>query len=166
MPNTVPAAAEGLPEIQPTVTNAAILREWSKLSTGDKRAVLDQLRDGMTVTRRKALTLTSVGLIAALTSVAETVKAPAAADTPVMTLFREWEATWSRAGSEAETLPQSEINALMDACNDLEARMLALPSLSAVDFAAKYIAHSGYGGFIIEDDSPFSAEAAALVKGA
>ena len=69
MPNTVPAAAEGLPEIN----------------------------------RRKALAVTGSGLIAALTGVAaSTMPAPALpsrASSPVMALFREWEASWNQCGA-------------------------------------------------------------------
>lgn len=81
-----------------------------------------------------------------------------------MTLFREWQAAWDRCNDI--TTPEPEADQLGARLNDIEGRILALPSTSAADMAAKFLAHSGHGDYIIEANSPFWKEALALVGGA
>jgi hypothetical protein len=66
---------------------------------------------------------------------------------PIMALFREWETTFAEPGR----------------CSEIEQRMLALPSTTTADIAAKLIASTSYGGFPPDEDGPLIAEAKALV---
>jgi hypothetical protein len=81
---------------------------------------------------------------------------------PIMTLFREWEATFAEP-AKRPSLTNEEHSQLMDRCGDIENRMLALPSRTPADVAAKLIASTSYGGFMIDEDGPLIAEAKALV---
>jgi hypothetical protein len=132
MPNLVPAAAEGLPGIQ----------------------------------RRTALAVTGYGLVAALTAACTGCQPlPAPADpqpdlSPIMTLFREWEANYHACSADAAN---DECNAHMDRCREIEARLMRLPSTSAEDFAAKFIVSTLYGDWIEPGD--LLSEAKELVKG-
>jgi hypothetical protein len=60
----------------------------------------------------------------------------------VMRLFREWEATYVSANAG---VPDDVCNSIMDGCDDIAQRMMALPSINAADFAAKYVVSTGYG---------------------
>lgn len=66
----------------------------------------------------------------------------------VMMLFREWEANYQAAAVG----PEEACNSHMDRCREVERRMMAVPAITAADFAAKYIVASGYGDWIVEGD--------------
>lgn len=70
------------------------------------------------------------------------------ADTPVMALFREW-----RRLHEAGFGPMTEEEAdeVSDRMSLLAKRMMAVPSDSAADLAAKVIALTGFGTFDLSD---------------
>lgn len=70
--------------------------------------------------------------------------------TPIMALFRQWETEWRREDGDILAI---------------ERKMLALPSSSAADFAAKFVAHTGYGAFCVDENSPLYWEALALTGG-
>jgi hypothetical protein len=81
---------------------------------------------------------------------------------PIMTLFREWEAKFSESADQTKTTDkQSDL--LLDQCRAIENQMIPLPASSASDFAAKVIVVTGYGGFAPTDD--LLAEAKALAAG-
>ena len=88
------------------------------------------------------------------------------ADSPIMTLFREWETLFNSydpaVDENADRKPSEAYNARMDLCYDIANQMEALPSTSATDFAAKLIVITGYGDFGLERAGPTYAEAIAL----
>jgi hypothetical protein len=65
---------------------------------------------------------------------------------PIMTMFREFEAKYEQAGDMS--IEQNVVDVLLDECSALEKRILALPASSAQDFAAKLIVNTRYGDFI------------------
>ncbi|MHA6645853.1 hypothetical protein ACX3P1_25150 [Mesorhizobium sp. A623] len=65
---------------------------------------------------------------------------------PIMTLFREFEAKYEQAGDLS--VEQDVANGLLDECSSLEKRIIAIPSTSAQDLAAKLIAYTRYGDFM------------------
>lgn len=103
------------------------------------------------INRRLAMlggvTATAAALAVGTASSPEAVGAADIGLTPIMALFRQWETEWR--DEEGDILA-------------VERKMLALPSSSAADFAAKLIAHTGYGAFAVDDGSPLFKEALAL----
>ncbi|MHA6686366.1 hypothetical protein [Mesorhizobium sp. A556] len=83
---------------------------------------------------------------------------------PIMTLFREFEAKYEQAADLS--VEQDVANGLLDECNSLEKRMLAAPSTSARDFAAKVIVFTRYGDFALDcaGDGGVLDEALALLE--
>ena len=81
-----------------------------------------------------------------------------------MALFREWEEKWHAAGVlTAGTAEDEETgNTLIGEAFAIEAKMMALPAISAADLAAKLIVHTGYGAFVVELSDPVMVEALAL----
>ena len=123
MPNSVQAAAKGMPNAN----------------------------------RRTALALTATGIVAALGGMAATTNtAPASgvanssmpAPSQILALFRKWEAHYHAACN----VPDDVCNAQMTAANVIERQMMALPSSSAADMAAKFIVSTGYGEWIDDDE--------------
>jgi hypothetical protein len=80
----------------------------------------------------------------------------------IMSLFREWEATFGEPGKRPN-LTNEEHSQLINRCSEIEQRMLALPSTTTADIAAKLIASTSYGGYSVDEDGPLIAEAKALV---
>jgi len=120
--------------------------------------------EGLPINRRLAL----IGGLTAATAAAPYARPADAAESEIIRLFREWEATYNSVGD----LPQFEdaeadneaVDARMYICRDIEERMLALPSTDARDFAAKVIVVTGFGDFGIDDPS-LLAEGLAFVTG-
>lgn len=88
------------------------------------------------------------------------------ASTPVMSLFREWTRLYDHANDPSTSEADSE--AATDAQLDLEKVLLATPSQTVADFAAKVAAFTSWGVFSLpaeEDDPTFVlwAEARALI---
>jgi hypothetical protein len=96
---------------------------------------------------------------AAARAVAPKADAAIAVSSPIMMLFREWEATYSAACNGTDEV----CTALLRKCGKIEARMLSMPATGAADMAAKFLALSHNGYFLIDADSPFVTEALALV---
>ncbi|MHA6686896.1 hypothetical protein [Mesorhizobium sp. A556] len=67
---------------------------------------------------------------------------------PIMALFREFEAKYEQAADLS--IGEDVATGLLDECSILEKRMLAAPSTSARDFAAKVIAFTRYGDFALD----------------
>lgn len=65
------------------------------------------------------------------------------APTPIIGLFRQWE----RANKDAQGASQEERDRAVDLMTALESRMLALPSQSVADLAAKIAVYSSWGDF-------------------
>jgi hypothetical protein len=117
------------------------------------------------------------GVLKAVLSAPLLMAAPAAAlaaadpvDTPVMRLYREWEAV-SKAcdtvGREPET-PENDAayEALLEQQGNIETALMKAPCTCAADFAAKVIAWSSCGVYALPDersDPTFWAEARALI---
>ncbi|MGP2491056.1 hypothetical protein ACTDI4_05440 [Mesorhizobium sp. PUT5] len=115
------------------------------------------------INRRSALAVTGAGLTAALAGVSASVAATAEPQpSPIMGLFREWEAKYAQTSDPAPS--DEEVDRILDECRELERRMLAIPASSAGDFAAKLLAITSYGQYSLEDDAggSFMAEARAL----
>lgn len=68
---------------------------------------------------------------------------------PIMTLFREWEAKYRQAGDMS--FEEEVASGLMDECGSLEKRIMALPTGTMQDFAAKLIVGTRYGDFELAD---------------
>lgn len=87
------------------------------------------------------------------------------AETPVMRLFREWEAAVAAHGAMSDDQHEASDEAYSQIC-DIESEMLREPCQTAQDFTAKIIAWTGEGVHTLPDatDNPgLWAEARALV---
>lgn len=98
-------------------------------------------------TRRNLLCAAPAALMAgaAMASSAET------ADSPIMVLFREWQAQYDLMSADNEDA--SDDNPYVYTTGTLtkiERQMLALPSLDARDLAAKILAVTHFGDFVID----------------
>ena len=71
-------------------------------------------------------------------------------DTPILRLFRQWQALYEAANDPEIT--EEECEATCDQYRELEHRMLALPSECTADFAAKVCAYTSFGAFPLEED--------------
>jgi len=97
---------------------------------------------------------------------------PAAADaspedTPIMLLFRKWQAAWAIEQAAYDADESDDIcEALGDARLDLEKQMLALPAVDPRDFICKIAAWTDFGVFSPPDDRRLWVEARALIGGA
>lgn len=69
---------------------------------------------------------------------------------PIMTLFREWEAKYAKAADMIAT-SDAESDDLLAQCREIELRMMQLPAGDTADFAAKMIVSTAYGGFALAD---------------
>lgn len=100
-----------------------------------------------------------VGAKSAATSVA--------AETPVMTLFRDWKAAQEMEDAAyAVSQPDEVINHLGEIRFGIEKRMMAEPCQGPQDFICKVIAHTAFGVFALPDENErpaLWAEARALV---
>ncbi|TGN58592.1 hypothetical protein E4L95_12335 [Paracoccus liaowanqingii] len=69
-----------------------------------------------------------------------------AAQSPVMSLFREWQAMneWLN-GSATDGMPRRDFDKLVDARIDIEDRLMAEPAQSASDVVAKMTAYTYFG---------------------
>ncbi|MGI6854376.1 hypothetical protein [Mesorhizobium sp. 1B3] len=118
------------------------------------------------IDRRKALSAAGIGLATILTGCKPPL-APAVAfaeteeQSPVMQLFQQWQATYH----SADDTPDEVCDALMGVCSELEERMMALPSISAADLAAKLVVTTSYGDFEFDSESDLYAEILALCGG-
>lgn len=85
---------------------------------------------------------------------------------PIMALFREWEAKYRQAGDMS--FEEEVANGLLEECNSLRRQMMATPVISVQDFAAKLIVDTGYGDFMLDGkgEGGLLDEALAIVKGA
>lgn len=118
------------------------------------------------IDRRKALSLAGAGLMTAIAGCEPSLAAAAAPVTtdqlsPIVKLFQEWQATYHAADST----PDEVCNALMSVCFGLEERMMALPSFSAADLAAKLVVATNYGDFELDFEGLLYAEVLALCGG-
>lgn len=113
--------------------------------------------------RRALLNLASAALAATATPAAALCIADPA-DTPVMRLFREWEA----ADRAAHLSTGDECDRLLDARFQIELRLIEAPAHTAADVLMKIIAWTSYGDAGIDglDTHGVWAEARALVGGA
>ena len=120
--------------------------------------------------RRALLKLAPAALVASAVPVAALAAADPV-DTPVMRLYREWEAV-SKAcdtvGREPET-PENDAayEALLEQQGNIETALMKAPCTCAADFAAKVIAWSSCGVYALPDeksDPAFWAEARALIS--
>ncbi|MGB3897009.1 MAG: hypothetical protein WA973_00465 [Mesorhizobium sp.] len=68
---------------------------------------------------------------------------------PIMTLFREFEAKCRQAGDMS--VDDKVSDALLDECRSIEKRIMAIPVSSAQDLAAKLIAYTRYGEFMLDE---------------
>lgn len=99
------------------------------------------LRNG--VTRRSALTLPLA--LAAMAPAFTGVPVLAHADTPVLRLYRQWDAMRAAEDAVLGEVPQ----AMLEARSALEARILKTPSVCAADFAAKLAAFTCWGECVL-----------------
>lgn len=118
------------------------------------------------INRRKALSVAGIGLATVLAGCKPPLApAVAFADTeeqsPVVKLFQEWQATYH----SADNTPDEVCNALMEVCSGLEEQMMALPSVSAADLAAKLVVATSYGDFEFDFEGDLYAEILALCGG-
>lgn len=67
---------------------------------------------------------------------------------PIMTLFREFEAKHRQASDLS--VDDEVADALLDECKSLEQRILSIPVSSAQDLAAKLIAYTRYGDYTLD----------------
>lgn len=117
------------------------------------------------IARRAVLKGAPAALVAALT--AGDVNAActiAMAETPIMALFREWQAAWD--ASMVYDLTDAEREVHVDEQLRIEELIVALPALNAADFVAKVTTASSYGGFGLPyflDEPEFWAEARAVL---
>lgn len=72
---------------------------------------------------------------------------PASTESTIVTLFREWERLY-RAACNLD-LPEDEAVRLLDAMREHERQICSLPATSATDFAAKLVAFTNYGDFML-----------------
>lgn len=116
--------------------------------------------------RRNALSVAGIGLATVLTGCKPPL-APAVAvagtdeQSPVLRLFHEWQATYH----SADNTPDEVCDALTGICFELAGQMMALPSISAADLAAKLVVATGYGDFDVDFDGALYAEILALCGG-
>jgi len=68
---------------------------------------------------------------------------------PIMTLFREFEAKHRQASDPS--VDDEVADALLDECKSLEQRILSIPVSSAQDLAAKLVANTRYGDYTLDD---------------
>lgn len=80
-------------------------------------------------------------------------------DTPVLALFRAWDALHA----DLETIPDEEVEAAAERLHAMERRILAEPATGLRDLAAKVVASSCYGDFPVE--AVVVAECEALLAG-
>ncbi len=71
------------------------------------------------------------------------------AASPIMTLFREFEVKYRQAGDIS--FEEEIASGLLDECNSIEKRIMALPVSSEQDLAAKLIVNTRYGDFVPGD---------------
>jgi hypothetical protein len=81
------------------------------------------------------------------------------ADTPILALFREWEAAEVAANDPSAS--EDEQDASIDLSCEIEKRIVAEPVTCLLDLAAKIVANSSYGDFKL--DASVVAEAEALL---
>lgn len=114
--------------------------------------------------RRQLLKLAPVVLAAGAVPVA----AVAAEETPVMKLFREWEAAMADMDARKETISDADWVALDCHIDGLEEKIMDEPAQNGRDFIAKIVSWSHGGVFPLPKDpsDAFWAEARALVVGA
>ena len=190
MPNTVPAAAEGLPAINRrkalTVTGSGLIAALTGLaaSTMPAPAIPVSIDDeaGLAKIRRLARELSIAmndwtaavgeGWHVAIWPAAERehavsfVQGAAPIDTdtntPAMVLFRKWRKIHDAAMQAVDT---AEIDRLVIKANRLEKRLVAMPVNSPVEFAAKMLAATNFGTFSLEGkyNKRLTADAARLV---
>lgn len=68
---------------------------------------------------------------------------------PIMTLYREFAVKYRQAGDM--TFEEEVTSGLLEECKVLEKRMMAIPSASAQDLAAKIIAETRYNDFCLSE---------------
>lgn len=114
--------------------------------------------------RRSILT---AALSAPAVALAGSLPVVAALETPVMALFREWEAAQAAEDdAHIRNLPDDEIEVFSQQRREIEQRVMAAPCQTGGDFVLKVIACTAFGGFCLpcESEAPaFWAEARALV---
>ena len=76
--------------------------------------------------------------------------AHAAAPSPILELFREWQVL--HAAADEPGISDEKCDAICDQYHRLEDQMLALPSTSAADLAAKLCAYTGFGMFDLHEN--------------
>lgn len=97
-----------------------------------------------TITRRAAFA-TPLALAATIPAVAKAQPQ----ETPVLRLFREWQAVSDRLDALGVNTPDEMLDEGLDELNALELKLRATPSVSAADFAAKVVAFSFWGGAML-----------------
>ena len=118
-------------------------------------------RASLSMSRRSLLTAAPAAGLGAFMAGAVSAAANGAAS-PIMILFRQWEAEQAAA----HDLPEAECDAACERMHAMQREMCELPATSLQDLAAKVVAHTGDGMFAIEDGSSLWAEVRALVGGA
>ncbi|RWR31494.1 hypothetical protein D2T29_10705 [Sinirhodobacter populi] len=116
--------------------------------------------------RRDLLTAALAAPLPAVPAVAET---ETETETPVMALFREWNALYDYLNSdEAAALTEEEFDAECDRRRAMELHLAEVPSVGVADFAAKVLALTNQGDHELDAEctpASFWAEARALVGG-
>jgi hypothetical protein len=188
MPNTVPAAAEGLPEISRrkalTVTGSEIIAALTGLaaSTMPTPALPAPIDENAHARIRRLSRELSIAMdewtadvgegwhVAvwpkserehAVLFVQDGATAQAEANSPAMRLFRKWRKLWD---ASLKTDDDDKISRLLDKANRLEKRLVAMPVNSPVEFAAKMLAATSFGTFGLGDyEARLTADAVQLV---
>lgn len=91
---------------------------------------------------------------------------PPITETPVMRLFREWDAIYQFQNGETGHLTDDEFNTYSDRRIEMEDRVLGMPVEGPSDFAAKVVMLTNYGDHDLRSPEyypEFWAEARALV---
>lgn len=100
-----------------------------------------------------------------LTALPATVALPAAAisaeETPIMRLFRKWDATHA-AGGRAMT--DAECERLCGEMLLIERSIMSSPSVNQQDFIAKVVAATNWGDFGLDDFAPLWGEARRFLR--
>jgi hypothetical protein len=184
MPNTVPAAAEGLPAINRrsalSVAGSSIVAALAGVAASTMPAPALPLAEPENVhvkvrrlSRELAMALddwqadmggeqwvahvyafssraypVAFENVTAMTSAREAA-AIAAADavyrTPAMQIFRKWARLYRRAGKPG--LSSDQVDRLVDRASRYEKRLMAMPTNSAIEYAAKVLVVTGNGDY-------------------
>lgn len=107
-------------------------------------------------------------LLAALPAagIAGAIPAQAAAETPIMRLFKEWMSRWSDEATAYKMYPEDgapELVAAIDRVREVEGRIFAEPATCLADMAIKLCVANGFGEWDMIYSDRLWPEARALV---